>query len=287
MLDWGDIRVFLAVQREGSFSAGARALRIDQTTVGRRVAALESAVGARLFRRGRDGISLTTAGAEALKRGLRMEEEAAGFSRAVGSRDARPEGWLRLTTVESLAACFLAPRLPALRKLHPGITLELCADHRSLSLTRREADLAIRLARPAQPGLVTRRLATVGYALYGAPAYLTARPGLSPDLAEHEVLGYGDELSLTPEARWLAETARGSVALRSNSVLALREAAAAGLGLVPLPRWLGDADPRLRQAMPLPFTRELWLVVHRELRATALIRAVSQFLFAEARALQG
>ena len=286
MLDWGDIRVFLAVQREGSFSAGARALRIDQTTAGRRVAALESAVGARLFRRGRDGISLTAAGTEALERGLRMEEEAAGFARVVGSRDARPEGVLRLTTIESLAVFFLAPRLPRLRKLHPGITLELNGDNRSLSLTRREADLAIRYSRPAQPGLVTRRIATVRYALYGAPAYLGAHPDLSADLAGHEVLGYADELSVIPEARWLAERASARVALRSNSLPALREAAAAGLGLLPLPRWLGGGDPRLRRAMALPFTRELWLVVHEELRSTALVRAVSRFLAAEARALE-
>jgi DNA-binding transcriptional LysR family regulator len=287
MLDWSDIRVFLAVQREGSFSAGARALRIDQTTAGRRVAALEAAVGARLFRRGRDGISLTAAGTEALERGLRMEEEAAGFSRAVGSRDARPEGWLRLTTIESLAIFFVAPRLAALRKLHAGIALELNSDNRSLSLTRREADLAIRYVRPAQPGLVTRRLATVGYALYGAPAYFDARAPLSADLAGHDVLGYAEELSVIPEARWIADRPRARMTMRSNSLPALREAAAAGLGLLPLPRWLGDADPRLRRAMPLSLTRELWLVVHEELRNTALIRAVSKFLAAEARALEG
>lgn len=284
MFEWSDVRIFLAVQREGSFTAAARALRIDQTTVGRRLSALESALGARLFRRGRDGPALTAAGVEALERALRMEEEALAFGRVVEARDAQAEGRVRLTTLESLATLFLAPRLPALQRRHPRLALELHADPRSVSLTRREADLALRLSRPEQPGLAARKVATLAYALYGSPAYLAGRPAVAEGLQGHAALGYDEELSATPEARWLAGRAR-AVPLRSNNVLILREAAAAGLGLAVLPRWVGDSDARLARALDLPVRRDLWLVVHPELRAVARVRAVAEFVAAEARSL--
>jgi DNA-binding transcriptional LysR family regulator len=283
MFDWADVRIFLSVHREGSFTAAARALRLDQTTVGRRIAALESALGARLLRRGRDGLTLTAAGVEALARAEQMEEAAQSLGRAVEQRDEQPEGKVRLTTLESLATWFLAPRLPRLQQRHPKLSLELHVGHRALSLTRREADLALRLTRPEQPGLVSRKVASLAWGLYGERRWLSKQPTPGPALEGLAAIGFDEELSALPEARWLAATA-AQITLRTSSLPAMREACAAGAGLAVLPRWLGDQDPRLSRALDLPVRRDLWLVVHAELRTAARVRAVADFVAAEARA---
>ena len=172
---------------------------------------------------------------------------------------------MRLTTTETLGDRFLVPRLAAFRREHPGIDLEVTADHRTLSLARREADLAIRLARPEAGELVTRRLATLGYGLYAAPG------------AADALIAYDDSLAHLPEMRWLARHAAGCrVAFRSNSLPAQLAAVRAGFGRALLPRWLAEAEPglpALEPPAPLP-EREVWLVVHRDLKEVPRVRAL-------------
>lgn len=263
-MDWDDLRVFLALARAGSLSGAARALRVSHATVGRRVADLEAAVGAPLFDRRADGYALTAEGQAVLDLAAGMDERAQAILRRSG-RGGGLSGTVRLTATEAVGERFLIPRLAGFRRRHPGIDLEVMTDPRTLSLARREADLAIRLARPEAGELVTRRLATIAYGLYAAPG------------AADAVVGYDDSLAHVPEMRWLSRHAAGNrIAFRSNSLMALLAAARAGYGRALLPRWLAQAEGGLVAIEPPapPPEREVWLVVHRDLKDVPRVRAL-------------
>jgi DNA-binding transcriptional LysR family regulator len=294
MLDWDSLRYFLAASRGGTLSAAGRALRVDQTTVGRRLAALEAALGARLFDRGPDGLVLTPAGAALVPRAERIEAEGLAVERELGGREGQVTGTVRITTPEAFGNAYLAARLVELHRRHPTLTLELVADNRAMSLSKREADLALRLGRPAQLGLVVRRVATVASALYAAPGYVARRPAAAPPFAGHDLVGFDDTFLPREETAWLAQHVRGArTVLRCTSTAAMAAAAAAGLGLALLPCYIGDRDERLRRLPPTaqPVVRGLWLVVHRDLRHAARIRAVGDglaaIIAADARLLAG
>jgi DNA-binding transcriptional LysR family regulator len=286
-LDWQDLRFFLAILRAGSLTAAATRLRVNQSTVSRRLLALEEAAGTRLFERTPDGYRLTAAGERVVPAAERLEAAAFAIERGLTGLESRVEGVVRLTATEGIGTYFVAPALRELRRAHPGLELELVLDQRILSLSRREADLALRLARPRQPGLVARRLGEIAFALYASPRYLEerGRPLVSDGLSGHDVLGYDESLAAVPESRWMALRARNAVrALRTNSVSVQLEAAQAGLGLALLPCYLAEGTGLVR-ALPLSacIRRELWLVVHGDLQHTARMRAVIEFLAAQAR----
>lgn len=285
--EWGDLRLFLAIVRAGSLTAAARRLGIDQSTVSRRLAALESAVGTRLIERTTGGCRATAAGERLLPAAERLEVEAFACERALSGLESRVEGTVRLTATEGIGTAFVAPALRALHAAYPSLGVELLLESRTLSLSRREADLALRLARPRQPGLVARRLAEVASALYGSPRYLAARgrPAGGEGLLGHAVLAYEESLAEVPEYRWLAAHAiRAERVLRTNSVLVQLQAAQAGLGLALLPCYLAEGAG-LERVLPIAagVRRELWLVVHADLQRTARIRAVMAFLADRAR----
>lgn len=280
MFDWSDVRVFLAVCKSCSFTAAGRSLRMDQTTVGRRVAALEAALGAKLFRRGTGGLTLTPAAQEMLGHAREMEDAAHALDRRVQGRDVAASGPVRLATVETFASAFLAPRMGDFHQRYPEISLSIATGSEVVSLSRRQADMAVRLARPAQPGLIARKIGEYAFALYASPAYLARRPGPVARLAGHDVLGFGDELASIAEALWLSERAQGRFVFRSNSFHVLREAARAGCGIACLPCCFADGDEALvrLEGADLMTVRDLWLVVHAELQKQARIRAVSAFV---------
>ncbi len=285
-LDWDDLRVFLELARSGSLSAAARALRIGHATVGRRVAALEAALGRSLVTRRAGGYALTPEGEAVRALAEAMDERAMAILRRSG-REAGLAGRLRLTATPALAERFLVPRLGPLRVRHPGLELEVVTDNRTLSLDRREADLAVRLARPRTGDLVARRLATVAFGLF-------ARPG-APDA----LIAYDEAMADLPEAVWLARHGAGRrVAFRSNSAQAQLAAAKAGFGVALLPCWLAAEEPDLSPVRALgpaiapfpeaPPPREAWLVLHRDLKDAPRVRAVAEHiaaLFAAERAL--
>jgi DNA-binding transcriptional LysR family regulator len=286
-LDWRDLRLFLAIVRAGSLTAASRRLGVNQSTVSRRLLALEEAVGTRLLERTPEGYRPTAAGERVLPAAERLEAEAFACERALTGLERRVEGTVRLTATEGVATAFVAPALEPLRRAHPALEVEVLVDSRALSLSRREADLALRLARPRQPGLVTRRLAEIASALYASPRYLAerGRPRTEDGLRGHAVLAYDESLAAVPEARWIASKAREAErVLRTNSVLVQLQAARAGLGLALLPCYLAEGAG-LERALPLAagIRRELWLAVHADLRGTARIRAVIDFLAARAK----
>jgi DNA-binding transcriptional LysR family regulator len=266
-LDWEDVRYFLALARAGSLSGAARALRVNHATVARRIGALEASLRRVLFDRRADGYGLTAHGQAALETALAMERSALGLAES-GANDGL-QGIVRVTTVRSLADLFLVDRLGGLRKQHPGIALEIVTDVRLMSLARREADIALRLGRPKDSGLVGRKLAEVHYAFYAARgiAATASTPLVAYDLDSDGII----------EASWIEGQHGGRlVAFRSNSNVAQAAAARAGFGVAMLPCYMCDTDKKLRRVDvgPVHPPRELWLLSPRELTRVPRVRAV-------------
>jgi len=287
-LDWGHLRFFLALTRTGSLSRAARTLGVDRNTVARRVAALEEELGLPLYERGPQGWIRTSAGDELAALASRVEEDVLALARHAHARDTAVSGTVRLTTASHVAARLLAPAVPALRERHPGLVLELAVDQRPFDLIRREADLALRMGRPREAGLVARKLSDVAFRLYASRGYLGGRRAV--DLASDAFLGLDESLAAMPQERWLARVAPDRrVVFRCNSTAALQAAACAGVGVAILPCFVADADPGLvRLEGPEPVPHELWLLVHGDLRRTPRVRAVIEWLDArvhETRAL--
>jgi DNA-binding transcriptional LysR family regulator len=278
-LDWGNLRFFLVLARSGSLSRAAQRLSVDRNTVARRVAALEEELGLPLFERGPQGWTRTPAGDELAALASQIEEDVLALARHVDARDRALAGTVRLTTATHLSAHLLVPALPALRERHPGILLEIAADQRTFDLSRREADLALRMGRPRDGGLVTRKLSDVAYGLYAARDSAAARRG-SVDLAGDPFLSFDASLAGAPQERWLARVApERHVVFRCNSTASLHAAARLGIGIAVLPCFVAEDDPALtRLEGPEPVKHELWLLVHGDLRRAPRVRAVIEWV---------
>lgn len=282
MFSWDDLRCLLVAGREGSYAAAAQRLGMDATTVRRRVAALERSVGAQLVQRTPTGVTLTPAGQLAAAQAAHMEQAAAGVDQCAGGADARVAGLVRLTVSEALGARFITPQLGPLLERHPGLQLDLVMDARVLDIARGEADLAVRMAPPRHDMLAGRRLGDVAHGLYASLGYLErfGTPAPQASLRGHRVIDSGSRGLDLPEERWLASLCEGApTPMQTFSIGARLTAAAAGLGLAVLPCYLADVTPGLRRLWPGEgVTRTAWLVLRRDARRTARIRAVADFL---------
>lgn len=268
-----DLRLVAAVAEAGTLAGAARALGLNHASAWRRLGALEARIGVRLFDRGRGGYAPTPAGEEAVAVARRTLDGIDGLERRLAGQDVRPTGTVRLTTPETLTD-LVAPVLLALRATHPGIVVEVVTGNDFFTLTRRDADVALRPAAAAPEGLVARRVATVATAVYAAPGRYAPGPADAPD---RDWLAPDDSLSHLGSARWIAANVpAGRIVHRASSLTALAAAARAGLGVAALPCVLADPDPRLERiadpvrAMDTP----LWLITHPDLRRTARVRAV-------------
>jgi DNA-binding transcriptional LysR family regulator len=272
--DWDRLRVVLALRRGGTLSAAARALGVDHTTVARRLDGFERDLGAPLFERGPEGFSATPLGEEVLAVAERMEDEVTGLLRRLDGAAGGLTGLVRLTTTPPLAALLFAPALGGFLRAHPGLQVELVGDNRGLDLSRREADLAVRLSRPEVPGLVARRLGEVALACYAAAG--DPRPfGAQLFLAHEDATG-----PAAPQRYLSALVPPERMVLRSNTTQALLEAARAGLGCAVLPCFVGEGDPALRR-VPTPRAMPpmpLWLLYHEDLRRSPRVRAAIAFI---------
>ncbi len=279
MLDWDDIRFFLSVTRHGNLSAAAKELRVSQPTVGRRLTALEAALGVRLLDRTPDGYVLTLAGTEVREKAERLETEAQSLERTVGGRDTRLSGIVRVTCAETMAGHILAPCFAALQRQHADITVELLPDPRELSLSMREAELSVRLTQPNQHDLIVRRIGSLAFGLYASPEYLERHGDLDfgSGCQGHRLIAQLDDIQDAPQFQWLADlTPRARIAFRTSSHEAAVSAAIHGAGLACLARFRADHQEGLVRLMPLQPapTTGIWLVVHRDNRETSRIRAV-------------
>lgn len=284
-LAWDDIRFYLAVARAGSLSGAARLLEVEHSTVARRVAALEARIGLRLFDRLPRSWALTAEGETLLAAAERIENEALAFSRGAAAASSL-HGTVRISAPPAFASHFLMPQLAARSDRWPGITLDLAGEVRTASLHRREADFSVRFMRPDEPGLAARKLGELHFRLYAAAAWLK-RPEPS-----WRFLGYSEPLHEIPHQKWLAAFAGARpFALRSNDLSALHKACSAGLGLAVLPVFLARGDAALMEipATGLPLTREIWSVVHPDVRHSPRVRLVAdlvaELVAAEAAAL--
>ncbi|WP_242342673.1 LysR family transcriptional regulator [Anaeromyxobacter terrae] len=292
MFAWDDLRIFLAVHRARSHAGAARALHTASTTVGRRLAALEAAVGARLFTRTPEGLAPSAAAQRLLPHAERVEAELLEAERALSGADSRPTGSVRVTTGDGFASFVLAPALPAFLEAHPGLTLEIRADVRALDLTRGEADVAVRLFRPRERSLVARRLGLERYAFFAAPAYLARRgtPRHPRDLARHDLILYDQDFDRMRTQSWVRQTAAGArVAVRASTTTTMHAACAAGAGIALLTVSTVRDDPAFAAVLPSlrPPPNEIWAVTHPELRATARVATVLRWLEALVLASEG
>lgn len=277
--DWSDLQAFLAIARAGQLSRAGRAMGVDATTMGRRLRRLEARLGATLFEQTREGQVLTETG----ERLLVQVEAMAQAAGAIGESSAAaggPQlaGTLRVSVSEGFGSWFLARLVPEFAVRHPGLTLDLVASSGFLSLSKREADIAVMLSRPKAGPMLARKLSDYALRLYASPAYLADRgaPARVADLAEnHRLVGYIPDLIYAPELRYLDEFHPGlSPQLRSSSINAQHQLIAAGAGIGVLPCFIGDADPGLVPVLPARrIERSFWLVTHRDTHQLARIRA--------------
>lgn len=277
-LDWSDLQHFLAVQRTGSLAGAARMLKVDATTVGRRVAALEKAIGARLLERGG---TPTEAGRRIVASVEAMDAASHEALRKVAAAGSTVTGVVRVAATEAMAANHLLPHAARFQTRHPDLELELVTGNPSVSLSRRDADLAVRLLRPSQPGLFAKKAGAIAIAPYAAKRYLQRHGAPADDWSRHRVIAYTAEAHAWPEAQWLAKHAAAArTALRVNSVLCVAAAVRAGLGIGLLPCGIGDRESGVERVAPPSrgLEREIWLVVHQDLRNTPRVRAAWDFL---------
>ncbi len=281
--DWNRARAFLVTAEEGSLSAAALALGMTQPTLSRQVAALEEELGTTLFERRGRGLELTAHGLALLRYVQAMGDAANSFSLAANGRASAIEGTITLSASEVTAAFILPPILDKLRHRYPGIRVDLVATNQASDLKRRDADIAIRHFRPAEPDLIARKLGTFAAGLFATPTYLDqlGRPQRPEGLANARFIGFSSSnpafrqalgahgLSLT-EAQFV---------VNSDSHLIQWQMARQGLGIGVVPVEIGEADPGMERLLPrTAFTGDVWLVSHRELKTNLRVRTTFDFL---------
>jgi DNA-binding transcriptional LysR family regulator len=268
-MDWDDLRYLLAVARARTLAAAARRLGVNQTTVSRRLAIAETAIGARLFKRIDGTLRPTAAGTAAIARAAQVEEHIQALAAGIDG-DAAAAGLVRLTAVPVLINRLIVPALPDFCAASPRIELELIAEPRNVNLSRREADIALRLSRPEHGGaMLTRRIGRLDYAVFG-PC------GKS---AELPWIGYEEGLRHLPQARWIAAAAGEQASACFNDAEGILQAIHAGLGKSLLPCRIADRDPLLQRLDPaVVLSRDLWMLVHRDTRRQRRIDAVITWL---------
>lgn len=283
MIDWDDLRYFLAVARRGNLTGAAKDLRVAQSTVGRRLASLEERLSVRLLHRTPDGYRLTLAGETVRAQAERVEAEVLTVERAVGGQDDHVRGLVRVTCTETLAVHILAPCFVALQHRHPDLHIELVPNPSEVSLSMRDADVAVRLGPSDRHDLVVRRIGSMSFGLYASPLYVQ-RHGL-PDFTEgcvgHRLMttvedGDGDE-----QARWAINLApRATPGLQTTSHEALVVAARSAGGLACVACFRADPDPSLTKlATPTPApSADVCVLVHKDSRETPRIRAATSVI---------
>ena len=278
-LEWNDLHFVLAVCRAGTLSGAARMLGVNHSTVFRRIGTIEEKLDVRLFERLASGYVMTEAGEAMLESGERIDNEVLGLSRKLVGRDLHLSGVLRVAVPDALLIKILMHHLAKFSQRYPAIQLELVVSNNYLDLTRREADIAIR-ATPSPPdSVVGRRLCAMMTTIYGSTEYLARHA--EDTIESHAWLMPDENLGHLPITKWLGtKYAKAKVKLRCNTLLGLHEAVAEGFGVSALPCFLADPDTRLKRIMPPPdeLASELWLLSHPDLRRTARVKALMDFL---------
>jgi DNA-binding transcriptional LysR family regulator len=290
-MDWDNLRFFLELSRTGKLTAAARRLAVDHTTVARRIQALEKNLGAQLFSRNAAGYAVTEAGRRLLPQAEAMESAFSAIEQQRTEQKETLSGHVRIGATEGYGSVMLAGQLSELVRRHPNLGIDLLAVPRNVLLSRREADIVITLERLQRGPYIITKLSDYVLRLYAAPSYLAQQaPILSrEDLREHRFVSYIDDLLYSKELQYLDEMGKTrQVALRSTSIIAQQQAAAAGAGIGILPSFAASADTRLQCVLgdQIEFTRTFWMLMPIELKDIARMKTTWNFLREMAQANQ-
>lgn len=284
MYNWDDLRHFLAVSRHGSLSAAARSLGVDQSTVFRRLRSLEQYLGAQVFDRRKHGkYELTAAGESLANQARRIEEATFNIDREVRGQDLGLSGRIRVTTAEDIAVVLLPPHLQAFEQKYPEISVQVITGNRYFSLSRGEADIAIRPAESStEDRVVPRRICRTFFGLFASRGYIEAAgsPASWQDLGSHKVIRWTDDLAEDGFANILNEYGNPDLATGSNSLMTQRAMAENGMGIVFLPEFVGRIGTDLVRVMPEKRIDSgfIWMLHHDDLRHVARVRAFVDFM---------
>lgn len=278
MADWENLRHFLALARAGTLSGAARALRVDHATVSRRIAALEVELKMPLVERLPRSCRLTAAGVGVFEQVKAMEGAAFAIERQSQAQQTRLHGRVTLSASPVLTAHFLAPRMADFQAKYPDIQLSVTAEARQISLNRGEADIALRHARPTEASNIARRIGRMSFALYASREY----PALTTP--QHwRFVAYDEQFADMPQQRWLLEIAgERPIGCELSDISSHLVAARCSAGVAGLPCFLGDAYDDLIKLdyEGSAFSRDIWLVTHRDMKRSSPVRAVMDFLSA-------
>ena len=282
MLDWDDLRFFLAVARHRTYSAAARELRVTQSTVGRRLASLQASLGVRLLQRTDDGYVMTMAGKVVFKRLCRVEDDLLSIEHAVGGHDVRLGGLVRVTSSQLVTSYLLVPCFVELHNRSHAVMIECLPLLSEEPLASRDADIGVQLRRFQHHDLIVRSIGTVAFGLFGSIAYIERRGSdVAEGCAGHQLITLLDERELSRQAAWLSDYGdRGTVIARADSYETQYAMTVCGAGLAVLPRFRADAEPLLRRfttTAPIP-DAEIYLAVHRENRDVPRLRVVLDYI---------
>jgi DNA-binding transcriptional LysR family regulator len=286
---WDDLQAFLAVARAGRLTEAARHMGIEHTTLSRRLSRLEAALGTKLFDRRPTGYDLSVEGERLLPRAEEIERAALNIWLDKVDPAMGLTGSVRIGAPEAFGTFCLAERIGNFSTRHPGLSIELVATPRAFSLSKREADLAIGLTRPATGRLHARKLTDYDLGLYGAPAYIArcGEPEGKADLHRHRFIGYIDELVFSPELDYFSAALPGlEPTIRISNVITQMTAARSGAGLCILPCFMADRHTDLVRLLPhtVRITRTYWLLTHADLVHLHRIKVAAKFIVSVARA---
>jgi DNA-binding transcriptional LysR family regulator len=283
-MDWDNVRVFLAVARAGQFVAAARRLRLDHATVSRRIAALEAALGARLFDRRTTGARLTSAGERFLAAAEEMESAFLHAQAEISDVDVELTGVVRIGAPDGFSTYYLASALRDFVERNPGVRIQLAPVPQVIPLARREVDIVVVLDKPEEGRFVARKLTDYSLGIYASAAYLKAHepPREVGELAGHRLIGYVEEYAFSSALDYIRELYGGApTSFECASAVTQLEALRAGLGLGVAHDFIARRFRDLRRVLPeRRATRTYWIVTHQDTRGLGRIRAVCEHLIA-------
>ena len=273
-INWDNLRYVLMVANKGSVAAAARELKVNRTTVLRRIDKFQENLNCRIFDRGKAGYVLTPEAEKMINAAREVENTLFDMQRQIAGHELKLEGKLRVTTTDSFMLSMLGPHLATFRQKYPYIVVDLLATNNILDLHRRDADVAIRPTRQPEANLVGRRLCDVEFGVYAAAEFLPEMTG--DNIFSERWIGFADSLSSTPVGAWFEATIPTvNICLRCDSFVAMRIAAESGIGLALLPVFLGEASPTLvrLEAPTRELTTGLWILTHPDLVRSARVHA--------------
>lgn len=283
-LAWDDLHLIRTVAVTGSLAAASDALGVNHSTVFRKLGLIEAQLGTRLFERHRSGYVPTPTGEAFAQLGDSVETQLSALMLKLSGQQIAPRGELRITTNETLLVYLLTPILAAFRERHPEITLDIILSTEALNLAKRDADVAIRATDSPPDNLVGRRLATLGWAIYGQAQAWREKAWTQDAMAEADWVTLGDRLAHLAVSKWVRSRIPAErLVYKVNTVLGLAEAIEAGIGVGPVPCFIADMREGLtRLAPPAPdFSAGLWALTHPDLRHSPRVRVFLDFLAVE------